>query len=109
MEVIMKSNVVSFIQHLKIAQEHAEDFRRQNRSSKGDKLFEKYAGKINWIFKDIITMPFFTEVVREGMRREIASDVLAVPAIHEKIALLPPDYRIELEREIDRKLEELKY
>jgi hypothetical protein len=41
------------------------------------------------------------EFVREGIKKEIASDVFSVPAIMEKIALLNPEQRDGMEQVID--------
>lgn len=99
------SNIVSAIQHLKIAQEYLEDFMREHQGSKGAKLFGNYKHKIDWILTDMITHPFLPEAVREGIKWEVNSDVLALPAINEKIALLNPSQREAIETAIDQILE----
>lgn len=45
-----------------------------------------------------------TQEVRDGIKNEIKSDVFAVPAILEKIALLSPDQRDLIESAIDAML-----
>lgn len=102
------SNIVSAIQHLKMAQEHFESFAREHPGSKGAALFLGYSKRINWVFTDLKTHPMLPDVVREGIRREINSDVFAVPAIAEKAALLPPSRRDEVEDFIDKIIEESK-
>ena len=97
----MSANIISAIQNLKMAQEQFEDFCRQFPDTKGERLFKIYVGKINWMFKDIVTHPFLTEAVRAGMRKEIESDVFAVPAILEKVALLTPEQREIIEATLD--------
>ncbi len=97
----MGANIISAIQNLKMAQEQFDDFRRQYPDSKGEKMFKLYGDKITWMFKDIITHPFITNEVREGIKNEIASDVYAVPAILEKIALLNPEQRELIEDTLD--------
>jgi hypothetical protein len=87
------ANIINAIQNLKMAQEQFEDFCRQYPNSQGSRMFKKYSDKIEWIFGDIITNPFLTEEVRIGIKNEIKSDVFAVPAIMEKVALLTPDQR----------------
>lgn len=87
------SNIVSAIHHLKLSAEHFEDFKRQHPGSKGAKLFEGYIKRIEWIFKDLVSHPFLDQDVRDGIKREINSDVFTVPAIAEKIALLNPMQR----------------
>lgn len=46
-----------------------------------------------------------TQEVRDGIKNEIKSDVFAVPAILEKIALLNPDQRDLIESAIDAMLD----
>lgn len=98
----MQSNIVSSIQHLKLAQEHFDDFCREHRGSKGEILFKNYSRKIEWILKDMLAHPAFPEQVREGIRREINSDLLAIPSINEKVALLSPAQREIIEDTIDK-------
>jgi len=99
------SNIVSAVHHLKLAQEHFEDFIREHADSKGAKLFRSYSHKIKWIHTDLTTHPFLPEEVREGIKQEVNSDVLAIPAINEKIALLNPTQREAIETAIDQILE----
>jgi hypothetical protein len=98
------ANVVSAIQHLKMAKEHYLDFIRQYPGSSGSNLFSSHVNKINWIFRDTITHPHISETVRIGIRKEIESDVFAVPAINEKVALLSPEQRDIIEETIDAML-----
>jgi hypothetical protein len=100
-EVNNGANIINAIQNLKMAQEQFEDFCRQYPNSQGSRLFKKYSDKIGWIFSDLITNPFVTEEVRIGIKNEIASDVFAVPAIIEKVALLSPDQRDLIEATLD--------
>ena len=104
------ANIVSAIQHLKMAKEHYDDFIRQYPESSGARLFLNHVNKINWIFKDTITHPHITQAVRDGIKKEILSDVFAVPAINEKVALLTPEQREIIEETIDAMLsgEEIK-
>jgi len=95
------ANIVSAIQHLKMAKEHYLDFIRQYPESSGSRLFVSHVNKINWIFKDTMTHPHITENVRIGIKKEIESDVFAVPAINEKVALLSPEQRELIEETID--------
>jgi hypothetical protein len=98
------ANIVSAIQHLKMAKEHYDDFIRQYPESSGARLFLSHVNKINWIFKDTITHPHITQAVRDGIKKEILSDVFAVPAINEKVALLSPEQREIIEETIDAML-----
>jgi len=97
----MSANIIGAIQNLKMAQEQFQDFCRQFPNSQGERLFKTYVSKIDWIFKDIISHPFLTDEVRLGIKKEIESDVFAVPAILEKIALLKPEQREIIEDVID--------
>ncbi len=97
----MSANIIGAIQNLKMAQEQFLDFCRQFPNSQGERLFKTYVSKIDWVFKDIITHPFLTKEVRVGIKKEIESDVFAVPAILEKIALLKPEQREIIEDVID--------
>ena len=98
------SNVVSSVHHLKMAREHFEDFRREFPEAMGSKLFKTYIDRINWIFKDLLAYPHLTPGVREGFKAEIESDVFAIPAISEKVALLNPEQRDMIEATIDAML-----
>ena len=100
-EVNNGANIINAIQNLKMAQEQFEDFCRQYPNSQGSRLFKKYSDKVAWIFSDLISNPFLTEEVRIGIKNEIASDVFAVPAIIEKVALLTPDQRDLIESTLD--------
>lgn len=86
----MSSSIVQSIQHLKIANEFMNDFIRSAPNSRGALIFNDYSRRINWILKDIITYPYFCDEVREGIKKEIASDPFGVDAIFDKISLLNP-------------------
>jgi len=98
------SNIIQAIQNLKLAAECFDDFCREHPQTKGSALFKSYRKKIDWIHQDMITHPQLPNVVREGIKREINSDIFAIPAIHEKIALLNPKHREVLEQFIDELL-----
>ena len=98
------SNIVSAIHHLRMAEEHYDDFIREFPGSMGTRLFKSYIAKIKWIYNDIITHPYITKDVRDGIKDEIQSDVFAVPAINDKIALLNPSQREIIEETIDAML-----
>ena len=104
------ANIIGAIQNLRMAKDQFEDFIRQYPDSAGSRLFKHYIGKIDWIFSDIVTIPSITDEVRAGIRKEIVSDVFAVPAILEKVALLSPEQREMIEDTIDAMLagEEIK-
>ena len=96
-----KSNVILAIQSLRMADEFMQDFIREFPASKGAFIFKGYTKRINWILRDIVTYPMFGDEVREGVRKELKGDVLAIPAIYEKIPLLNPEQRDALESVID--------
>lgn len=98
------ANIISAIHHLKMAQEHYEDFIREYPDSAGSRLFKSYIAKIKWISNDIIYHPHVSEEVRIGIKKELASDVFTVSAINEKIVLLNPDQREIIEETIDAML-----
>lgn len=100
----MSSNIVSAIHHLRMAEEQYEDFIRELPDSKGAVLFKSYIKKIRWIYSDIITYPYINEEVKSGIKKEIESDVFAIPAINEKVALLTPEQREIIEESIDAML-----
>ena len=89
----MGSSVVSCIHHLKLADEYAKDFVRSAPGTRGSVIFADYSKRINWIFRDVITFPHFGDDVREGMRKEIASDAFSYDSLTEKLALLNPEQR----------------
>ena len=104
-EIKRGANIINAIQNLKMGQEQFSDFCRQYPDSKGERLFKNCSKKIDNIFSDIITHPMMTQEVRDGIKNEIKSDVFAVPAILEKIALLSPDQRDLIESAIDAMLD----
>ncbi len=95
------TNIIQAIHHLKISKEFFQDLQRSNPGTKGAALCKIYEGKIEWIFKDLITNPNFDATVVAGIKAEWNSDAFIVPAIHEKIAILRPDQREALENVID--------
>lgn len=95
------SNIISAIQHLRMADDNLLSFINDNKGTKGAALFQSYRAKIAFIFRDLITHPFLTDEVRQGIKNEIASDVYAVPALFEKIPLLPPEQREYVELIVD--------
>ena len=98
------ANIINAIQNLKMAQEQFDDFCRQYPNTKGYHLFKSYSKRIDFIFTDIITHPYITDEVRDGIRKEIASDVFAVPAIIEKVGLITPEQREIIETTLDAML-----
>ena len=97
----MASNVITAVHHLRIATEYMDDFVRSAPATRGGSLFKLYSGKIKWVLRDILTFPHFSEPVREGIRKEMQSDPLAYAAIMERISLLSPTQREQLESVIE--------
>lgn len=97
----MGSSVVSCIHHLKLADEYAKDFVRENPGTRGATIFGNYSHKFQWILRDVVTYPHFGDEVREGMRKEIASDSFSYDSIVEKVGLLNPDQREALDGLLD--------
>lgn len=95
------SDIVSAIQNLKRADHHFTSFQSDYPGSKGADLFKQYKKKIDFIFKDFVSVPFFRDEIRAAIRNEINADVFAPIAIQEKIALLPPEKREFAENVID--------
>lgn len=98
------SNIISAIHHLRMAEEHYADFVREFPNSMGARLFKSYITKIKWIYNDIIVHPHISKEIRDGIKTEINSDIFAVPAINDKIALLNPSQREIIEDTIDAML-----
>jgi hypothetical protein len=103
-EVKRGANIINAIQNLKMADEQFLDFCRQYPNTQGERLFKSYSKRINFIFQDILTHTHLNDEVRDGIRKEIASDVFAVPAIVEKVALLTPEQRDMIEETLDAML-----
>lgn len=98
------SNIIGAIHSIKQAQDHFELFEFEHPGTVGANHFKKYRSKLEWIYKDIVTITMLTDEVRDGIRREWASDCFDVPAITEKVALLNPDQRSFIETIVDAML-----
>lgn len=98
------SDIVSAIHCMRQAYEHFESFQREYPASKGAALMKNYNTKLEWVYKDLATHPFLPDVVRNGINKEWNSDVFAVPAISEQVALLAPEQRAFVERLIEAML-----
>jgi hypothetical protein len=99
------ADIVSSIQHLKMADEHMSSFIRDMPGTVIARLFKNYRSKIDWMLTDIRSNPQFPQVIRDGIRKEINSDVFQTLAINEKFALLPIEQRDAVELLIDKILE----
>ena len=97
----MKSSVIQAIQHIKMSDEFMKDFMRSSPNSRGFVVFKDYSRRLNWILRDIITYPYFGDEIRNGIKREIESDAFAVDAIFDKISLLNPEQRQNMEELIE--------
>lgn len=98
------SDIISAIHCIRQAYEHFESFQRDHPESRGARLMKHYNGRLEYIYRDLISLPALTEEVREGVRKEWASDVFAVPAIAEQVALLNPQQREFIETLVDAML-----
>ena len=96
------SDVVSGIQSIRRAYDHWSSFIRERPGSIAERMFGAYCKRLEWIANDMLTCPLFPDIVREGIRREWQADNFSVPAIVEKVALLPVDQREVVENIIDR-------
>lgn len=95
------ASIITTFNYLKLANEYFKDFVRENKGGAGEKIINNYIKKIDWIYKDFITFPDFTDEIRDGLRAEWESDCLLIPAINEKIELLNPSQRETIELIID--------
>lgn len=93
--------VLYSIQNLKMAQEQFDDYCRQYPKTRGADLFNTYSKRIDWIFRDIVTHPFFTPETIGMIKNELKGDPYLVPAIIEKIELLNEVQREIIEDVID--------
>ena len=98
------SSIILALHHLKMSKDFFQDCMRQHPGTKGARLFTIYASRIEWIYKDIITIPALPGEVVKGIKTEWASDAFAVPALNEKIAVLNPEQREAIENIIDKVL-----
>ena len=101
---VVENNFVGAIHYMKISIEFMNDFIRQYPGSKGAKLMTQYVNRLNWILTDIKTSIDFPQIVRDGLKREIESDVLLFPEIINKIHLLEPAKREFIETIVDKLL-----
>jgi hypothetical protein len=97
----MSSSLITSIHHLRAAREYIDDFIRSYPNSRGSLIFTGYKNKIDWILRDVITYPHFSPGIREAIKIEITSDALQYPAIMDRISLLTPDKREELENIVE--------
>lgn len=100
----VENNFVGAIHYMKISIEFMNDFCRQYPGSKGAKVMDQYLKRLNWILMDIKTSIDFPQIVRDGLKTEIESDVLLFPEIVNKIHLLAPDKREFIETIVDQLL-----
>lgn len=102
------SSIVSAFQNLKLSKDYFEDYLRERPGTRLAIIIKGYLKKIDWLYTDAITNPGISEVGREGIKREFKTDPFAVPAINEKIALLPPERREEVEKYVDGIITQIK-
>ena len=95
------SQLVDFIHHLRCAYEYMRSFSKDKAGTRAELIGKKYAPKIEWIYKDLLSSPILHEQVRDGLRAEWEVDTFATSAIVEKLALLRDDQRLEIEKLIE--------
>lgn len=78
-----------------------KSFIRDRPGTRAEMLFGQYTRKIEWIANDLITCNHFPLEVREGIRKEWASDPFVTPSIIERLSLLTPDQREGIETVIE--------
>jgi hypothetical protein len=96
-----RSYLIQGLHALRIAKECFQDVQRESKGGLGEKLCKRYEKQIDAIYLDFISTPQFPKEVRDGVRIEWNSDVFAVGAIAEKLALVPPNDREMIENIID--------
>lgn len=99
------NNVLMGFQHLKIASECFEDYVRDHRGSSLAIIFSGYCKKINWIINDFICTPGLTPELIGAVKKHLSSDLLAIPAINEKLTKLSPECLQMIEIMVDKILE----
>lgn len=96
------TSISASMHHLMMASMYYEDYMRDaHTNSLGYRLFKTYNDRVKWILKDLATHPFFPEDVRNGIKSELNSDVLAIPEIAHRLHLLSPKDRQFIEDLID--------
>jgi hypothetical protein len=98
------SDIISAIQHLKMAKDHLESFSRDYPNSVGEKMFFGFCNKIDWMFLKVKKFPLFSKAIQKSIEEEINSDSFATPAIYEKVLTLTPSQREIIEETIDAML-----
>lgn len=97
------ANIINGIISLKKAKDFFEDaMRTAGDKSIGAKLMGNVVNRIEGAKNVFVTSTWFPELVREGIRKEWASDSFTVDAITEKVALLSPEQREAIERVLDK-------
>jgi hypothetical protein len=99
--------MVSAILHHKLADHYFSSFAADNPGTRSSLLFKNYISKINWILTDMITHPALPQEVRDGIKKDVNSDVFVIPALVEKISLLTPENRSAMEMLVSRVVKSL--
>lgn len=99
------NNVLMGFQHLKIASECFEDYVRDHPGKKSAVIFTGYCKKINWIINDFVCTPGLTPELIGAVKKHLSSDLLAIPAINEKLTKLSPECLQMIEIMVDKILE----
>ncbi len=97
----MSMSIVGAIHETKKAKDLFEDFGRATKGGMGEKLAKKCVDKLDWIYTQIVTIPAFSDAVRNDIRKEWSSDSWTLDALHEKILKLNPASRAFVEEVVD--------
>lgn len=89
------------LMHLRIAQMYFFSFVTDFPETKGARLFGNYSNRIDWIIKDLQYNPLLSDSVRNIIKKDMESDVLVIPSLVEKIALLTEENRLSMESLVD--------
>lgn len=89
------------LMHLRIAQMYFQSFAMEYPGTNGARIFGNYNRKIDWMIKDLQLSPALPESVRNGIKEDMNSDVLVIPALIEKVALLTEENRLSIETLIE--------
>lgn len=94
------SSIINAMQHIQRAKEHLEVF-IPTTGDRGRKLAAKFRDRCDWMLRDFLTTPGFSDEVREAFRVEMKADVFCIDDISHKFALIPADQREPVLRMID--------
>lgn len=100
MSHVEDSSIINALQHVSRAIEYLKTFIPTS-GDRGRTMARGYQSKLEWILRDFMTTPGFSQEIREAFRKEISADVFEVDDIIKKVPLIPSDQRAPVERLID--------